>query len=516
MKKDREKKQKYSNITDAAIVGSTSEESALYASANREHLSVLDKLEEISKRKINPNYINQNINQQAGYSAEIKEQAHVNANNILARKPERIVQYDDLSSGKKAQVKKLFPNYATPKKNHEIVDYISVDEKGNVIPGTLTQSKFVGRNGEECFKKLLSKDYEKYFENGANMKIARNHYGDFQRALNTRIKSLESQIAKQKGLGDFQKAAHLEEKLQKCKTIKTHTRPASITKAKAIEARLNPNLSTAKDVTRVSHQAGMNAAQTGALIGGGVSLVTNVWECVVNGKDPIKAIKHTAIATLKGGALSYGSAFASSSLGGLMQSSANKVIQSLGKGSLPAMFVGACVANATVLTRYLSGKIDETELLKQLGKANTTLVSSGAMAVAGQALIPIPVVGVLVGGFVGAALSETFFNAFLKAREEIKLAHQRRIEIEKECRELIKLLGAYQNQFKEVFERYFHETTKFFNQNFDELERALCAGDADLAIGVNNKIQERLGQKPLFNNTQEFWELMNNGGKIEI
>ncbi len=56
MKKDREKKQKYSNITDATIMGSTSEESVLYASANREHLSVLDRLEEISKRKINPNY----------------------------------------------------------------------------------------------------------------------------------------------------------------------------------------------------------------------------------------------------------------------------------------------------------------------------------------------------------------------------------------------------------------------------------------------------------------------------
>ncbi len=35
MKKDRKKKQQYSNITDATIVGSTSEESALYASANR-------------------------------------------------------------------------------------------------------------------------------------------------------------------------------------------------------------------------------------------------------------------------------------------------------------------------------------------------------------------------------------------------------------------------------------------------------------------------------------------------
>ncbi|WP_101004664.1 hypothetical protein [Helicobacter pylori] len=516
MKKDREKKQKYSNITDATIMGSTSEESALYASANREHLSVLDKLEEISKRKINPNYINQNVNQQAGYSAEIKEQARVNDHNILARKRERIVQYDDLSSEQKAQVKNLFPNYATPSNNHELVDYVSVDEKGNVIPGTLTQSKFVGRNGAECFEKFLSKDYEKYLKNGMKMEIPKDFLGDFQKKASIEIKSLKSRIAKQEHFGNFQKAAKLKEKLQKCETIKANTRPASTTKQEAIDARLNPNLSTAKDVASVSHQAGMNAAQTGAWIGGGVSLLTNVYECIANGKDPMKAIKHTAIATLKGGVLSYGSAFASSSLGGLMQSSANRIIQSIGKGSAPAMIVGACVANATVLTRYFSGKIDGTELCKQLVKANTTLVSSGAMAVAGQALIPIPVVGALVGGFVGAVLSETCFNALLKAREEAKLARQRRIEIERECREIIKLLEIYQNQFKEVFEKYFHETTKFFNQSFNELERASYAGDADLAIGVNNKIQERLGQKALFDNKQEGWELIISNKDIRM
>ncbi|WP_139549685.1 hypothetical protein [Helicobacter pylori] len=516
MKKDREKKQKYSNITDATIMGSTSEENTLYASTNREHLSVLDKLEEISKRKINPNYINQNINQQAGYSAEIKEQARVNEHNILAKKGERVWQYDDLSSGQKAQVKKLFPNYATPSKNHELVDYISVDEKGNVIPNTAVQSKFVGKNGAECFEKLFSKDYEKYSENGMKMEIPKDFFGDFQKEANTKIKSLESKIAKQKGLGDFQKAAHLEEKLQHCKTIKANTRSASITKKEAIEARLNPKLSTAKDVANLSHQAGMNAMQTGALIGGGVSLVTNIYECFANGKDLKKAIKHTAIATLNGGALSYGSAFASSSLGGLMQSSTNKIIQSLGKGSVPAMIVGVCMANATILGRYFSGKIDETELIKQLGKANATLVSSGAMAVAGQVLIPIPVVGALVGGFVGAILSETCFNAFLKAREEAKLARQRRIEIEKECREIIKHLEAYQNQFKEVFERYFHETTKFFNQSSDGLERALYAGDADLAIAVNNKPREWLGQKALFDNSKEGWELITSNKDIRM
>ncbi len=408
MKKDRKKKQKHSNITDATILGSTSEESVLYANANKEHLAILDDktlgrtLEGISKYKVNPKYQYQNINQQAGYSTEIKEQVHINANNILAGKRERVCQYDDLPSEKKPQIKKPFSNHATPSKNHEIVDYVRVDRNGNVIANTLTQSKFVGKDGAECFEKFLSKDYEKYFENGVNMEIPKDFLWDFQKKASIEIKSLESQIAKQESFGNFQKAAKLKEKLQKCKTIKANTRPASITKAEAIDARLNPKLSTAKDVANLSHQTGMNAMQTGALIACCVSSATNIYECIANGKDPNKAIKHTALATLKGGALSYFNAFSSSSLGGLMQSSANKIIKSLGKGLIPAMIVSALTTNTTILGRYFSGKIDEAELLKQLGKANTSLLSGGAMAVAGQALIPIPVVGALIGCFVRA------------------------------------------------------------------------------------------------------------------
>ncbi len=93
---------------------------------------------------------------------------------------------------------------------------------------------------------------------------------------------------------------------------------------------------------------------------------------------------------------------------------------------------------------------------------------------------------------------------------------QRRIEIEKECRENIRQLEMYRNQFKEVFERYFQETARFFNESFDEMERALYAGDADLAIGANDKIQEGLGQKPLFDNKQECWYFITSRGRTEI
>ncbi len=134
----------------------------------------------------------------------------------------------------------------------------------------------------------------------------------------------------------------------------------------------------------------------------------------------------------------------------------------------------------------------------------------------GQLAIPIPVVGALIGGFVGTVMSKTFYDISLKILKEVKKAHQDRIKAEKECRESIRLLEMHQNQFKEVFEQYFHETTKFFNQSFDELERALYAGDADLAIGANNKIQERLGQKPLFGNKQECWDFITSPGRTEI
>ncbi len=97
------------------------------------------------------------------------------------------------------------------------------------------------------------------------------------------------------------------------------------------------------------------------------------------GKDPKEAIKHTATETLKGGVRSYGIAFWGSLLGGMMQNSANKVIQSLGKSSAPVMIVGAAVTNVMIFIRYFSGKIDEVELCKQLGRTNTSLLSGGAM-----------------------------------------------------------------------------------------------------------------------------------------
>ncbi|GAA9862488.1 hypothetical protein VN0635_08950 [Helicobacter pylori] len=126
----------------------------------------------------------------------------------------------------------------------------------------------------------------------------------------------------------------------------------------------------------------------GEILNGFVSFIKSIYECQKKGKDPKEALKRTATETLKGGAYSYGIASGGSLLGGMMQNSANKVIQSFGKSSLPVMIVGAAVTNVTIFIRYFSGKIDEAELCKQLGRTNTSLLSGGAMHLLVKRLSP--------------------------------------------------------------------------------------------------------------------------------
>ncbi|GAA6825782.1 hypothetical protein VN1226_05650 [Helicobacter pylori] len=86
------------------------------------------------------------------------------------------------------------------------------------------------------------------------------------------------------------------------------------------------------------------------------------------GKDPKEALKHTAIATLKGGAYGYGIAFWGFIVGGMMHNNANQFIQNLSNGSIPTMVVGVGVGSCEVLIKYFRGKINSVECLEKLGE----------------------------------------------------------------------------------------------------------------------------------------------------
>ncbi len=245
-----------------------------------------------------------------------------------------------------------------------------------------------------------------------------------------------------------------------------------------------------QDVLQNSHEAGVDIAESDIFIKSAFSFVTNFYECIGNGKDPEEALKHT-MKDVKEIALRYSrTAF----LKDMVQNSPNETIQSFDEDLEPAMHLGKIGTDyCKILIDYNSQKIDDDEFSCRFLHTSMKLLGTKAMVAVGQLAIPIPVIGAIIGNFVGGVMSKTLSENLRDALKEVKLARQNRIEIEKKCCESIRLLEMYRNQFKEIFKRYFHGNVKFFNESFDELERALYAGNADLVIGSNNKIQEGLG-----------------------
>ena len=63
--------------------------------------------------------------------------------------------------------------------------------------------KFVGDNADKCFKKLMGKDFDKYFNDGKvdKMEIPKDFYDGVKNKIPEEIEKLEKQLQKVKELG---------------------------------------------------------------------------------------------------------------------------------------------------------------------------------------------------------------------------------------------------------------------------------------------------------------------------
>lgn len=100
-----------------------------------------------------------------------------------------------------------------------------------------------------------------------------DYYEGIINEANARIQSLEKQLARAKENGNNELADSISKKIEKVQKIKDSVKDSGITNEEAIFARLHPKLSTAKDVAKISHRAGLEQAKIGAFIGGGISLI---------------------------------------------------------------------------------------------------------------------------------------------------------------------------------------------------------------------------------------------------
>ena len=458
---------------------------------------------QIADSKLNPDYRDANIKQQAGFSAEVKTAARENAEKRLqGNYTNHTVRTDDMNRQVDGR------GHSVGGVNEQLYDIAEIDSNGVYVEGSARQLKFVGASPKECTQKLLGKKYDKYREADVPIEIASDFYDEAQAELTLKAEKLNRQIRAAEEKGNTPLADKHREQLDRVTKTKQSLRKGKLSNKEAIEARLHPTLSTAKDMIKLSHNAGAQGAKIGAEVGGGISLIHNL-VAVARGDESVEdavtsVVKDTAMSTATG----YTVGFVGSGVSGLMYSTSSEILQSLSQTNLPAMIASTAMGVSKTLYRFGSGEIDATECLVELGETGTGMLASSAGAVVGQMIIPIPVVGGLVGGMVGYAMSCAYYNNLVSCLKSAKLAREERTIIEAECRESIVAMQEYRVQMELAITNYFRESMAAFHTAFARMEEAHCLGDADMFISGANLITRQLGGEPLFESKDEFDDKM--------
>ena len=477
---------------------------------NENGITYKKSLKSIAKSKVNPNNQSQNINQQAGFSAETKTTAKENAENAIAGKKTRTVRTDDVPKQTAAD--------GTPigGTNDPLSDLISIDEKGNYIEGSARQLKYVGDDPKDCCSKLLSKKYDKYRDNDVSIEVPKDYYDKIHQELDNRAANLEKRIENAQKKGDTALAEKHKQQLERVRKTKENLRKGKLTKKEAQFARLHPKLSTAGDIVKLSHRAGVRSAKSSAAIGGGMSFIRNSVAVLKGDEDPEEAVREIAKDTALSAGNGYATSFVGSAIKGTMQNAQSTYIRAVSTTALPAVVATSVIEAGKTIFKFASGQIDGTECLVELGEKGSGIAASTMGGIIGQALIPIPVVGGLIGSMVGYMMSSFYYNSLVSALQEAKMARMERIRIEEECQQAMAAIREYRLQAEIAIRNYFTEHISSFENAFSVIREGFDTENADLLIEGANSITEALGEEALFHNDSELDALMMSSGTIKI
>lgn len=508
-----ENKQDEKKLRNAAIAGASNEVVQRYGSAIKEHYvaysgmdnetgkKLLRGLKDISNYKTNENCYDLNIKQQAGFAAERKAVARKNAENIINRKTTRTVSTDDLG-----------------RVNDQIYDQVDIDELGNVIQGTGVQMKFVGSSPEDCLKKLNSKNFQKYVDKDVKIAVPDEYFDDLmgingeKGIIDKKIENLEKQVRSLQDKGNTELAKEKINEIEKQKKIKKNLSKSGVTNEEAIEARVNPKLSTAKDSIKIAHKAGVNQAAMGAGISGSVSLIKNVvryWKDDINAEE---ATKNVVKDLSTGAAVGYGTGFVGSLTKGALQNSSSSTLRAASKTNLPSRLVTVTCNVGKVMKSYIKGEIDGVECIERLGKDGFAEVSSVmgatvAASLAGES-VALGVLAGLAGSTVGYMAAVVVYQELATSLKNAKLAKEERIRVEKECQEAIELIEQYRSEMNSQVRKYLFESINIFSVGFQEMDEAILCNDINGFISGNNRIKTLLGYEIQFETQEEFDDLM--------
>lgn len=506
-KKKSEEIEKIEDISKSAYAGTRSVQIERSSSASQEYVKAYTgidpstgqrmqkSLSGIAKSKINPNYKSQNIKQQAGYTAEVLEVAEKNVTNIMEGTYPGYTRVDDV------------PGRPV---NETAYDVTAFDEHGKELLSESSQLKFTKSNAKEQAKQLTGEKFRKKYPHG-KYTVAAERYDEIKEELFHQQINLKEKIEYAKESGNYKEVTNLKERLDYTKTVDRNLKSSEVTTKQAIDARLHPEVETAKRVFEKGHAQGVEFAKFSIAVEGTMSVANNIYKYMNGEIDQSEAAANIANDFVTDGAKGYILGQSSNLLGTALKNSSSKVLRELGEGSFPVQMLLFAKDTTKLVGNMLDGEIDSYECMEGIAKSGTNIAGSAMLGTA----IGGPV------GFVAALVSGMIINATLdyglaKIDKSYIMAKKERKQIEMQCNALRKQLEYYQQEFRNTYEKYTNELVEVFGTSIKGMALALHMNDADDFITNANQITTALGGEVQFSNVDEFIDFLDSGEPLEL
>ena len=324
-----------------------------------------------------------------------------------------------------------------------------------------------------------------------------------------------------------------------------------------VKANMAVEAETAKLTVKNANQIGLNAAKSGAAIGGAVSAAQNTIAVINGDKDIPEAVLGTAVDTAKSSASSYGMAVGTKAAEGLVKKVGHEVAEktagkalekageTIGKGlvsfaeseNLGRVVVVVLEAGKTTWS-YLCGELSKEEFINELGEKGVALAASFGLGYVGGMVgmeiggalgglvgsVTLPVIGTVGGAAVGATVGTLIGEmigsmvGYLIGSEVYKTVHKFFTEFdpgkaERDMKKYAKLadqIEAYRINLEKNFEEVRMRNNQMVMDSFEKIQEGILNNDSNLITDSLAKICNLFGEDVAFKTKDEFLRFWNN------
>ena len=258
-----------------------------------------------------------------------------------------------------------------------------------------------------------------------------------------------------------------------------------------------------KYVGKEAAVSGAWAAGTAAIVGGGISIIKNMYGVAkgeIDGGEAVEAIaKDTGKAAARGGATGAG--------GAVLRHGAQKAgLRTLAKANVATAIAAGMVDCGVTVYRFAHDEISQTEAMEQIGQNGVSTMSSiYAGAAAGLAFGPV---GAVIGSMAGYMIASSTYQSCLAIMKNAQLAEEAAQRMEALCDESIRQMRLQQDEFRLLLDKKLHARAVGFESCFSAIEKATSDGTHDEAVSALANLAGMFGTELKFASFEKFDDFM--------